>query len=303
VYKNNNILITGGYGFLGSYLYDELKKRGYEYINRFHSSEFDLTVKEDVLKMYIKYSPGTVIHLAAVVGGIGENRKNPGKFIYDNLMMGTHLIHEGRNIYDKFVMVGTVCSYPKHCPTPFKEYDIWNGYPEETNAPYGIAKKTLVQMLQSYNTQYAVKGISIIPTNLYGINNRDDTHVIPQMINRFVEAIRADAPKITLWGSGNVFREFLHVKDAAVGIIIGMEEGESGDILNIGSGDRYSIKELAALIAEYTGYKGEIVWDASQPDGQPDRLVDITRISNLGFKKQENFEESLKELVQWRKLK
>lgn len=300
------IVVTGGSGFLGRHVLEKLKGRGCKHIFVPRSTEYDLRIEKDIQKMLNDYKPEIIIHLAAVVGGIGANKDNPGKFFYDNLMMGTQLIEQSRLFHvEKFTAIGTICSYPKFAQVPFKESDLWDGYPEETNAPYGLAKKMMLVQSQAYREQYGFNSIFLLPVNLYGPYDNFDletSHVIPAIIRKCVEAIERDEPSITLWGTGNVTREFIYVEDAAEGIILATEHYNQSDPVNIGSGHEISIKELAELIKRLTGFKGEIIWDDSKPDGQPRRRLD-TQLAKSAF----NFEAKidlvtgLERTIQWYK--
>lgn len=286
----STVLVTGGTGFLGKYVVKELEKRGYRV--RVGSSKFDLREKKNCEKMV--FGVQKVIHLAARVGGIGSNQAFPGEFFYDNAVMGINLIEAARQKgIEKFVCVGTACSYPKLIPTPFKTDDLWNGYPEETNAPYGIAKKALLVQLQAYRQQYGFNGVYPILTNLYGKGDRSD-HVIPDLIKKFKEA----KDEVTLWGTGTPTREFLYVKDAARAVVDVMEKYDKSEPLNVGSGEEVSIKDLADIIAKAVGFKGLIKWDKTKPDGQPRRLSDSSRITKeIGWKPEYTFEQGIKELI------
>lgn len=302
--KTDKIVVTGGAGFLGSFLMEKLRARGYERLFVPTIEQFNLTQEADVARLYAQEKPDVVLHLAAQVGGIGANRENPGLYFYANLAMGMHLIEHGRrNGVKKFVQVGTICAYPKFTPVPFREEELWNGYPEETNAPYGIAKKALLVMCQSYRQQYGFNGIYLLPVNLYGPRdnfNLQSSHVIPALIRKCVEARRANAPFVEAWGTGSASREFLYVEDAAEGLILSMEKYESPEPMNLGSGREITIKALMELIAKLTGYKGEIRWDPSKPDGQPRRCLDVSRAKEqIGFVAQTNFEEGLKRTIEW----
>jgi GDP-L-fucose synthase len=298
------IVVTGGSGFLGQHVLNNLKKRGCKDVFVPRSVEYDLRTEKDIIKMLENQCPEVIIHLAAVVGGIGANKNNPGKFFYDNLMMGAQLIEQSRlfNI-EKFTAIGTICSYPKFAQVPFKESDLWEGYPEETNAPYGLAKKMMLVQSQAYRQQYGFNSIFLLPVNLYGSYDNFDlatSHVIPAIIRKCVEAINHNEPSITLWGTGNVTREFLFAEDAAEAIILATEQYDESDPVNIGSGHEISIKELAELIKQLTGFKGEIIWDDSKPDGQPRRRLD-TQLAKKKF----NFEAKtdlitgLRRTIQW----
>jgi GDP-L-fucose synthase len=293
------ITVTGGAGFLGRYVVEKLEERGCRDIFVPRSRDYNLVESEAVKRLYRDARPEVVIHLAAVVGGIGANRANPGRFFYENLMMGVQMIEQGRLAgVEKFVALGTVCAYPKFTPVPFKEEDLWNGYPEETNAPYGLAKKMLLVQLQAYRQQYGFNGIFLLPVNLYGPGDNFDlesSHVIPAMIAKMVEARDSGQARVELWGTGQASREFIYVKDAAEGIVLAAEKYEKPEPVNIGAGFEITIRELAALIARLTGYRGAINWDATRPDGQPRRRLDTSRaLSEFGFKARTGLEEGLK---------
>ena len=298
------IVVTGGAGFLGSYVTRKLRERGVENIFIPRSSDYDLVQIEQVRRLYDDTNPDMVIHMAAVVGGIGANRANPGRYFYDNLMMGVQLLDEAwrRNI-PKFVGLGTICAYPKFTPVPFREEDIWNGYPEETNAPYGLAKKMMLVQSQSYREQYGYNSIFLLPVNLYGPRDNFDlqsSHVIPALIRKCLEAIEQKAERIVCWGSGRVTREFLHGEDCAEGILLASEHYNSSEPVNLGSGLEISIRDLAEKIAALTGFTGELVWDTSQPDGQPRRCLDVTRAAKeFGFRSRIGFDEGLRETIDW----
>jgi GDP-L-fucose synthase len=298
------VVVTGGTGFLGSYVVRELKNAGCPHILVPRSSQYDLRSLEAVQRMYADTRPDIVIHLAARVGGIGANRENPGAFFYDNLMMGAQLIEIGRQIgIEKFVCIGTVCAYPKHTPVPFREEELWNGYPEETNAPYGIAKKALLVQLQAYRQQYGFNGIYLLPVNLYGPGDNFDpssSHVIPALIKKCVDAVQNAAPYIDVWGTGSASREFLYAADAARAIVLATERYNDAEPVNIGAHREITIRELITLIADLTGFKGEIRWDATKPDGQPRRCLDTTRARELfEFTATTDFREGLLETIRW----
>jgi GDP-L-fucose synthase len=303
-FKDRRIVVTGGAGFLGGYVIEGLQKRGCKNILVPRIEEYDLVSLDDINRMYDDMKPDVVIHLAAVVGGIGANREHPGEFFYKNLMMGVQLIEQGRlrNI-EKFVAIGTVCAYPKFTPVPFKERDIWNGYPEETNAPYGLAKKMLLVQSQSYRTEYGFNSIFLLPVNLYGPGDNFDpasSHVIPALIKKCVDAVESDSDHIDCWGTGNVSREFIYASDAAEGILLATEHYNGSEPVNIGSGFEITIKELVEKIAELAGFSGEIRWDSSRPDGQPRRCLDVSRAKEyFGFEAKTDFGEGLKATIDW----
>jgi GDP-L-fucose synthase len=303
-FENKRVVVTGGAGFLGGFVVEGLKNRGCRDILVPRSSDYDLVKMADVVRMYEDLRPDVVIHLAAVVGGIGANREHPGKFFYENLMMGVQLIEQGRlRGIDKFVAIGTICAYPKFTEVPFKEDDLWNGYPEETNAPYGLAKKMLLVQSQAYRDEYGFNSIFLLPVNLYGPGDNFDpasSHVIPALIKKCVDAIENGDDHITCWGTGKVSREFIHARDAAEGILLATEKNDGPEPVNIGAGFEITIKELAEKIARITGFEGQIRWDTSQPDGQPRRCLDTSRAREyFGFEAQIPFEEGLKETVKW----
>ncbi|NQT00503.1 MAG: GDP-L-fucose synthase, partial [Planctomycetes bacterium] len=300
------IVVTGGAGFLGKHLQQELRNRGVLAENLLipHIEDYDLTSEADVIRMYDVMKPAVVIHLAAEVGGIGANRENPGRFFYANMAMGLHLIEHARiRGLKKFVQVGTICAYPKYTPVPFKEENLWNGYPEETNAPYGIAKKALLVMLQAYRDQYGLNGIYLLPVNLYGPGDNFDlktSHVIPALIRKFCTAVDEGRDEVVVWGTGSASREFFYVKDAARAIAMATEKYDKPDPVNLGAGFEITIKDLVETIKDMTGFKGELVWDSSKPDGQPRRCLDTTRAKELfGFETQMPFEDGLKQTIAW----
>lgn len=303
-FRDKRVVVTGGAGFLGGYVTEGLRIRGCRYIGVPKIEEYDLVKIEDIVRMYEDMKPDIVIHLAAVVGGIGANREHPGEFFYKNLIMGVQLIEQARlrNI-EKFVAIGTVCAYPKFTPVPFKEDDLWNGYPEETNAPYGLAKKMLIVQSQAYRQEYGFNSIFLLPVNLYGPGDNFDpasSHVIPALIKKCVDAITSGAEYIECWGTGNVSREFIYAADAAEGILLATEHYNGSEPVNIGTGFEITIKELAEKITKITGFNGEIRWDSSKPDGQPRRRLDVTRAKKyFGFEAKTPFDEGLKKTIQW----
>jgi len=302
--KDTNICITGGDGFLGKHLVKKLIDTGHTNLFIPTINKYDLRNLQDIQRMYSDFKAEVVIHLAAIVGGIGANRENPGKFFYDNAIMGIQLLEEARkNKIEKFVSIGTICAYPKYTPVPFKEDDLWNGYPEETNAPYGLAKKMLLVQGQAYRQQYDFNSIFLLPVNLYGPGdnfNPSSSHVIPALIKKCVDAsIRGDAT-ITVWGTGNATREFFYVEDAAKAIILATQKYNGPLPINIGAGFEISIKDLVVLIADLTGFNGKIIWDSSKPDGQPRRMLDTSRAKNeFGFEATTTFREGLKKTINY----
>ncbi len=299
------ITVTGGAGFLGSRVVEKLRAAGAEEIFVPRSRDYDLTDMAAVKRLYADARPEVVIHLAAVVGGIGANRANPGKFFYDNLMMGAQLMEEGRKAgVQKFVALGTICAYPKFAPVPFKEDDLWNGYPEETNAPYGLAKKMLLVQAQAYRQQYDFNAIYLLPVNLYGPGDNFDpesSHVIPALIKKFVHAVEAGEKEVTVWGTGKATREFLYVDDCAQGVCLAAARYDKPEPVNLGAGFEISIKDLAGVIARHTGFTGKVHWDITKPDGQPRRMLDTSRAAAFGFKAKTHFEEGLKKTIEWYK--
>jgi GDP-L-fucose synthase len=297
------VTVTGGAGFLGRFVTEKLTQAGAEvFVPR--SRDYDLIQKADIVRLLEDSRPDLVIHLAAVVGGIGHNQKNPGKFFYDNLMMGTQLIEETRRFgVQKFLATGTVCAYPKFTPVPFKEDDLWNGYPEETNAPYGLAKKMMLVQSQAYREQYGFNSIFVLPANLYGPGDNFDletSHVIPALIRKCVEARQSKAAFIEVWGTGTPSREFLYVEDCADGIVKAAAIYNESDPINLGNGREVVIKDLVELIARLSGFAGDIRWRRDKPDGQPRRQLDVTRArERLGFTAQTSLEEGLKRTIDW----
>jgi GDP-L-fucose synthase len=304
-WQGKKVIVTGGAGFLGSFLVERLGREGaVVFVPRVE--EFDLRNPQDIKKMFDSFPCQIIFHLAASVGGIGANMKNPGKFFYDNIMMGVQLIEEARlRKVEKLINIGTICSYPKFTPVPFKEEDFWNGYPEETNAPYGLAKKMLIVQSQAYRQQYGFNSINLLQVNLYGPRDNFDpesSHVIPALINKCFAALEAGENKIIVWGTGKPTREFLYVEDAVKGIMLAAEKYNKSEPINLGSGKEISIKELANLIAELAGFKGKIEWDISRPDGQPRRCLDTTKAeSEFGFKANTDFRKGLKKTLDWYK--
>ena len=303
-FRDRRVVVTGGAGFLGSYVTEGLHKRGSKNVLIPKIEDYDLVKINDIVRMYETMKPDIVIHLAAVVGGIGANREHPGEFFYKNLMMGVQLIEQARlrNI-EKFVAIGTVCAYPKFTPVPFKEKDLWNGYPEETNAPYGLAKKMLLVQSQAYRAEYGFNSIFLLPVNLYGPGdnfNPASSHVIPALIKKCIDAIDSGAGYIECWGTGNVSREFIYAADAAEGILLATEHYNGSEPVNIGAGFEITIKELAGKISKLTGFEGEIRWDSSKPDGQPRRYLDTSKAKDyFGFEAKTAFDEGLKATIDW----
>jgi GDP-L-fucose synthase len=303
-FADRRFTVTGAKGFLGTHLLRGMRERGAKHVHVADRPEYDLTNIEDVRRMYDDGRPDVVIHLAAVVGGIGANRENPGRYFHDNLMMGVQLIHEAhlRGIA-KFVALGTICAYPKFTPVPFREDDLWNGYPEETNAPYGLAKKMLLVQCQAYRRQYGFHGIFLLPVNLYGPGDNFDpasSHVIPALIRKFVDAADTGAPDVEIWGTGAASREFLFVEDAAEGILLATEKYDEPDPVNLGAGFEITIFDLAHRIAELTGFKGDLRFNPDYPDGQPRRMLDTTRaLARFGFAARVGFDEGLRRTIDW----
>ena len=302
--SDKTICVTGGEGFLGRNVVATLADHGCRNVFIVRHAQYDLLLREDIERLYRDAKPQVIIHLASVVGGIGANSRSPGRFFYENLMMGAQLMEAARlHQVEKFVQIGTVCAYPKFTAVPFKEDDLWNGYPEETNAPYGIAKKALLVQAQAYRDQYDFNAIYLMPENLYGPGDNFDpesSHVIPALIKKFVEAQTSGAATVNVWGSGTATREFLYVTDAATGIVLATEHYDGREPVNLGSGQEISIRDLAQLIATETGFQGEIVWDASKPDGQPRRALDTSRAFEwFGFRAKVQFRDGLRQTIEW----
>jgi len=304
--NNKRIVITGGAGFLGRHVVEELRRINCKNLFVPRSRDYDLRKPEQVRRMYDDATPDIVVHLAAVVGGIGANRENPGRFFYENLVMGVELMEQARlRSVDKFVAVGTVCAYPKFTPVPFKEDDLWNGYPEETNAPYGLAKKMLLVQAQAYRHQYGLNAIYLLPVNLYGPWDSFDparSHVIPALIKKCVEAVESRSASVEVWGTGAASREFLYVQDCARGIVLATQHYDKELPVNLGAGREIKIRDLAQLIAELTGFNGKIIWDATKPDGQPRRVLDVSRAEReFGFRATTDFRAGLERTIEWYK--
>ncbi|HEY8748630.1 MAG TPA: GDP-L-fucose synthase [Tepidisphaeraceae bacterium] len=298
------IVVTGGAGFLGGFVIKELNARGYRNIVIPRRRQYDLTREADVERLYADHKPAVVMHLAAEVGGIGANRDNPGRFFFANAAMGLHLIEGARKTgVKKFVQVGTICAYPKFTPVPFKESDVWDGYPEETNAPYGVAKKALLVMCQAYRQQYGLDAIYLLPVNLYGPNDNFDlhtSHVIPALIRKCVEARNRGEQQITAWGTGSASREFLYVEDCAKGLVAALEKYESPEPMNLGSGREITIKDLTELVARSARFEGKIIWDTTKPDGQPRRCLDVTLAKKeIGFVAGTTLEDGIAKTIEW----
>ncbi|UCG46739.1 MAG: GDP-L-fucose synthase [Phycisphaerales bacterium] len=303
-FADRRVVVTGGDGFLGRYVTAGLERRGCRNIGIPKIEDYDLVKMDNIVRMYEQMDPDIVVHLAAVVGGIGANQAHPGEFFYKNLIMGIQLMEQGRlRGIEKFVAIGTVCAYPKFTPAPFREENLWNGYPEETNAPYGLAKKMLLVQSQAYRAEYGFNSIFLLPVNLYGPGDNFDpasSHVIPALIKKCVDAVESGAAHIDCWGTGEVSREFIYAADAAEGILLATEHYNQAEAVNIGSGFEITIKDLAGQIAALTGFKGEIRWDKSKPDGQPRRCLDVSRAKKcFGFEAKTRFHEGLKATIDW----
>ena len=301
---SKRILITGGYGFLGSHVVEEFQAVGCKHLNVFHSSEYDLRVPTETARLFADTRPQVVVHLAATVGGIGANRLNPGTFFRDNLLMGVEVIEQARlHRVEKVVAFGTVCAYPKFTPVPFREENLWDGYPEETNAPYGLAKKMLLVQAQAYRQQYGLNSIYLLPVNLYGPRDSFDpekSHVVPALIKKCFDAIESGADHVEVWGTGSASREFLYVEDCARAIALAAQHYDKPDPVNVGTGREISVRELVELICELSGFRGAIRWDPSKPDGQPRRCLDVSKAQReFGFRARTNFREGLQKTIQW----
>ncbi len=301
---SKRVVVTGGNGFLGSFVAEKLRQRDCQQLFLPRSANYDLRAESDVARLFRDARPDIFIHLAAVVGGIGANREHPGRFFYENAIMGIQAIEQARRCgIEKFVCVGTVCSYPKFTPVPFREEALWDGYPEETNAPYGLAKKMLLAQLQSYRQEYGTSGIYLLPVNLYGPRDNFDlnsSHVIPALIRKCFEARQSGSPRIIVWGTGTPTREFLYAEDAAEAIILAAERYNGPDPVNLGSGNEISIRELVDLVAELVGFKGKVEWDTSMPDGQPRRCLDTSRaLREFGWQAQVPFRVGLERTIAW----
>lgn len=302
--ENKRIVITGGGGFLGSHIVEELTRSGCRDVFAPRRREYDLRSIEAIDRLFTQHRPHVLIHAAAVVGGIGANQANPGSFFYDNAIMGLQLIEAARRYRtEKVVVLGTICAYPKHTPVPFREEELWNGYPEETNAPYGLAKRMLLTQCQAYRQQFGLNSIYLLPVNLYGPRDNFDlqtSHVIPALIRKCATAAEENKPAIECWGDGSATREFLHVRDCARAIVAATEHYDQADPINIGTGHEISIRDLVNTVARFTGFKGRITWDASKPNGQPRRCLDVRRAEReFGFRATVDLEDGLRQTIDW----
>jgi GDP-L-fucose synthase len=303
-WETRRVVVTGGHGFLGSFVVDRLRVAGAKEVVVPRSEKHDLRIQAEALRLYTDTRPDIVIHLAAVVGGIGANRENPGRFFYDNAIMGLNVIEAARVTgIEKLVCAGTICSYPKFTPVPFREEDFWNGYPEETNAPYGLAKKMLLVQLQAYREQYGFNGVYLTPVNLYGPRDNFDletSHVIPALVRKCIEAKQTGAAEIVAWGTGNATREFLYVEDAAEAIVLAAEKYSRPDLVNLGSGEEISVRDLLEMIRTMVGATGVVRWDHTKPDGQPRRSLDTSRAAReFGWRAKTSLRTGLKETIEW----
>ena len=303
-WQDKKVVVTGGAGFLGKAVVGELERKKCPYIFVVRKKDYDLREAPDIKCLLRDTTPQIIIHLAAVVGGIGINRENPGEFLYDNLIMGTQMMEQSRLFgIEKVVLIGTICAYPKFTPVPFKEEDLWDGYPEETNAPYGLAKKMLLVQSQAYRQQYGFNSIFLLPVNLYGPGDNfspDSSHVIPALVKKCIDAKRKNETTISVWGTGKPTREFLYVDDAARAIVLAAEKYNRSDPINIGAGFEISIKDLVSLIVHLTSFKGKVIWDRTKPDGQPRRRLDVSKAKRkFGFQARMKFEEGLKKTIAW----
>ena len=303
-WSDKRVVVTGGAGFLGTFVVEKLRERGCRQVFVPRAAEFDLRDRDQIVRLYEQVQPHIVIHLAAVVGGIGANQVNPGRFFYDNAIMGIQLIEYARLAgVEKFVATGTICAYPKFCPVPFKEDDLWNGYPEETNAPYGLAKKMMLVQAQSYREQYGFNAIYLLPVNLYGPRDNFDlntSHVIPALIRKFVEANERGDKEVVLWGDGSPTREFLYVEDAAEGLLLAAERYDGPLPVNLGTGEEMSIANLAKMIAAEVNFTGRFIWDTTKPNGQPRRGLDVSRAKELfGFEAVHRLRDGIPKTVAW----